>query len=92
MQTIHQIQVSAEAWRAFVLAKDAASAAAREAEACKLALGLPSTEELVALLGASESTAAAAVVTNGNGTPIGKLTVSFRSPYSVKGGFVARLT
>ncbi len=93
MQTqIHQIEVSGPAWDAFLEAKAKATAAAREAEACKLALGLPETAELVALLGASEENGAQAVIVNGNSAPVGKLTVSFRSAYAVKAGWVARLT
>jgi hypothetical protein len=87
-----QIEVSAQAWRAYALAKAKATAATKEAETLRAALGLPETETLVALLGATEAEGASAVLVDGNGTPVGKLSVSFRAPYSVKGGWSARLS
>lgn len=87
-----QIEVSAQAWRAYVLAKGRATAAAKEAEVARLVLGLPDTPELVEMLGATEENGASAVLTDGNGAPLGKLAVSYRSAYAVKAGWVARLT
>ena len=87
-----QIEVSAQAWRAYVLAKGRATAAAKEAEVARLVLGLPETETLVSLLGATEKDGGSAVLIDGNGTPCGKLSVSFRTAYAVKAGWVARLT
>ena len=87
-----QIEVSAQAWRAYALAKAKATAAAKEAETLKAALGLPETEALVAMLGANEENGASAVLVDGNGTPVGKLSLAYRAAYAVKAGWVSRLT
>ena len=87
-----QIEVEASAWRAYVIAKAKATAATKEAEVARLVIGLPDTAELVSLLGATEADGGSAVLTDGNGAPLGKLAVSYRSAYAVKAGWVARLT
>ena len=86
------ISVPADAWRAYLAAKARAAAAEKEAAAARMLLGIPETAELVALLGATEETSAAAVIVDGNGTPIGKASVYFRAGYAVKAGFVSKLT
>ncbi len=47
MSQIHQIQVSADSWRAYLVAKIIAAAAVKEAVALKKVLGIPETNELV---------------------------------------------
>ena len=87
-----QIEVSAQAWRAYVIAKAKATSAAKEAETLRAALGLPETETLVALLGATEKDGGSAVLIDGNGTPVAKLSLSYRAAYAVKAGWVSRLS
>jgi hypothetical protein len=86
------ITVPADAWRAFIAAKARAAAAEKEAAAARMLLGIPGTAELVALLGATEETSAAAVIVDGNGTPIGKVSVYRRDGYVVEPGFVSKIT
>lgn len=90
-EVIHQIQVSADGWRAFVMADAKAKAAEKEAKALRAELGLPETAELVALLGATAESGAKAVIIDGNGTPVGSITVYWRPPVQMKGCFVGRV-
>lgn len=81
-EVIHQVQVEGKAYRAFLRAKAATAAAEREEKAAKQACGLPEREELLASLGVpTEEQKVVAVVTDGNGKPIGKLTLSHRKAY-----------
>lgn len=90
-EVIHQIQVSADGWRAFVMADAKAKAAEKEAKALRAELGLPETAELVSLLGATVELGAKAVIVDGNGTPVGSLSLYWRLPVQVKGCWVGRL-
>lgn len=90
-EVIHQIQVSADGWRAFVMADAKAKAAEKEAKALRAELGLPETAELVSLLGATAELGAKAVIVDGNGTPVGSITVYWRPPVEMKGYWVGRV-
>ncbi len=87
-----QIVVSAADWQAFNAAKCRAAAMAKEVEALRAVMGLPETAALVKALGATAETAAAAVIVDGNGLPLGKVSVFWRDAYEVKAGFASRVS
>ena len=86
------IVVSAESFAKWQRVKQAASALAKEAEVLKAECGFPDTEKLVALLEIPEGGKGAAVIVNGNGAPIGKLSVFWKDAYIVQAGFSSRVS
>lgn len=76
MSNVVTIQTTASNWAKLMDAKARANAAKREAEEMEKALGLSDAATLAAQCGASEGKAFAVVV-DGNGAPIGKLTLSY---------------
>ncbi len=78
------IQVQAEPFHAWRKAVAMANAMTKEADALKMAAGLPNTEELVKALNGSTQ----AVVVDGNGKPIGKVSIA-QHPEKIVRAFVA---
>ena len=70
-----------------------AKAAKKEADTLRMVCGFPSTEELVALLGAQpEGEARSGVIVDGNSVPVGKLSVFWRAAFETKAGFQSRIS
>lgn len=86
------ITVNAEAFAKWQKAKQAAQALAKEADALRMECGFPETETLVSLLGVAECGKGSAVIVNGNGVPIGKVSVFWKDAYVVKAGFSSRIS
>ncbi len=86
VQPAATIQVSAEAFNAWRRAVALANAATKEAEALKVAAGLPTTENLLFLLDGNLS----AVVVDGNGRPIGKVSIAHHPEKTVRAFAAAR--
>jgi hypothetical protein len=77
-------------WRKAV---DAANAAKKEAETLKEVCGFPDTESLRRLLGVTEwQTKGAAVIVDGNGKPVGKVSVFFKDAFVMPAGFSSRVS
>ena len=87
-----QIVVSAEQWHAFNAAKARAAAMAKEVDALRAVMGLPDTAALVKALGATAEAPAAAVIVDGNGAPLGKVSVYWRDAYEVRAAFASRVS
>jgi hypothetical protein len=87
-----QIQVSAAAWHAWRAMHQKASAAEKEAKALREAMGFPSTAALVELFGVNEVTKASAVIIDGNGQPLGKVSVFHCGEKIIPAGFQSRIS
>jgi hypothetical protein len=87
-----QIQVSAENWHNWRAIHAKAQAMAKEADALRKVCGIPETADLVATLGATAELGASAVIIDGNGSPLGKVSVYWRDAYAVKATFVSRVS
>ena len=88
------ITVTAADWHAYVTAAAAARAAEKEAAARKaVMLGqLADKETAVQELSATAESGATAVLQDGNGNPLGKLSLYWRDQYTVGAGFVMRIS
>lgn len=85
-----QITVCAEVWGRFIRAKSAAAAAEKEVKAVRAELGLPADAAAAcALFGDAFPEA---VICDGNGRPVGKLTVFMRDAYTVPAGKSLRIS
>ena len=78
------IRVNADSFHAWRKAAAMANAAAKESDALKMAAGLPSTEQLMIMLNGNTQ----AVVVDGNGKPIGKVSLA-NHPEKTVGAFIA---
>lgn len=76
-----QIKVQAQAWADLLSAKAKEAAFKREVESLEKQLGIASGSALAEAFGLKDGERAEAVVVDGNGSPIGKLTVSYRPGY-----------
>jgi hypothetical protein len=92
IQPAAQIQVSAEGWHKWRTMKARASAMEKEEKALRAELGFPDTASLVALLGVSEFVKGSAVIIDGNGTPLGKVSVFYVSAKEIPAGFQSRIS
>jgi hypothetical protein len=88
------ITVAAADWHAYLNAATAARAAEKEAAARKAVLlgHLADKEVAVRELMATAETGATAVFLDGNGNPLGKLSLYWRDQYTVGAGFVMRIS
>ena len=80
------IQVEAASFQSWRKAVATANAMAKEADALKVAAGLPSTEQLVTMLNGNTQ----AVVIDGNGKPIGKVSLASHPQKTVSAFIAAR--
>lgn len=86
------IQVSADNWHAWRAMHAKAQAMAKESDALRAQCGIPESAALAAMLGATADTKAAAVIVDGNGSPLGKVSVYWRDAYTVSASFVSRVS
>jgi len=87
-----QIQVSAESWHAWRAMHARAAAMTKESEALRALCGIPDTKDLAKLIGATAEAKADAVIIDGNGSPLGKVSVYWRDTYTVSASFVSRVS
>lgn len=86
------IIVSAEKFARWQKAKQAATAAAKEADALKAECGFPETLALAELLEVPVGGKGEAVIVDGNSRPVGKLSLFWKDEYVVKAGFTCRIS
>jgi hypothetical protein len=87
-----QIQVSAEKWRKWREMHAKASAMEKEAKALRAEMGFPETAQLVQMLGVTETEKNSAVIIDGNGTPLGKVSVFYVSEKIIPAQFQSRIS
>ena len=87
-----QIQVSAEKWRKWREMHAKASAMEKEAKALRAEMGFPDTAQLVELFGVTETEKKSAVIIDGNGSPLGKVSVFHVSAKEIPAGFQSRIS
>lgn len=93
-QVSHKIQIQATAadWAQLRDARARAAAASNYVDSLQSALGLPDAKALAQLVGASaESDAQTVLVVDGNGSPLGTLTVFWHPGGMRKAGFQRRI-
>ena len=93
---IIQVRINATAadWHALTEAKARASAAARHVEQLEKAMNIPDAKEIARLCGVSAEADAkvSALIVDGNGAPLGKLTVFWFPGCAMPAGFRRRIT
>ena len=87
-----QIQVSAEGWHKWRAMKARASAMEKEEKSLRTELGFPDTAQLVSLLGVTETEKKSAVIIDGNGAPLGKVSVYHCAEKIISAGFQSRIS
>lgn len=93
-QVSHKVAIQATAadWQTYRNAKARANAAAKEVSAIESALGLPDAKSLARLVGfTAEGEAQTVLVTDGNGSPLGSLTVYWFSGSETPAGIRRRV-
>lgn len=87
------ITVNGPAFAKWRKAVDAASAAKKEADALRQECGFPDTDALRRMLGLTEfGGKASAIVQDGNGKPIGKVSVFWKDAFEMPAGFSSRVS
>lgn len=86
------ITVNGPAFAKWRKAVDAANAAKKEVDALKEVCGFPDTENLVSMLGLAQGGKASATVADGNGKPIGKVSVYWKGAFEIPAGFSSRVS
>jgi len=86
------ITVNGPAFAVWRKAHAAATAARKEADTLREACGFPSTESLVVMLGIAQGGKASATVADGNGKPVGKVSVYWKDAFEMPAGFSSRVS
>lgn len=88
-----EITVRADAFRAYREAKQREAAAKKEAEAARAEAGIPSTDDLVKQLKLSKTNdKGEVVIKDGNGVPIGKISVFWKNSFEMPAGYQSRVS
>lgn len=94
--TVHQVRISATAadWQRYMQAKARASAMEKEVKQIESALGIPEAKDIAKLCGLSADSDAkvSALIVDGNGAPLGKLSVFWFNGAVMPAGFRRRVS